>query len=125
MRSHPSFTRLRVVALLALPLASCGLIKLPFKVAGAVVEGTAHVGKKAYDASADAFSKSDEEKAAAAEKKAAKQAEKEGKKDKRDKDDKDPAAKPDAKPAEAEFLPEVPAEPAPAVEPELPVPAGY
>lgn len=116
MRARPSVTRLRVVALLAVPLASCGLIKLPFKVAGAVVEGGAYVGKKAYDASADALTKSDEEKAAAAEKKAAKQAKKEGK---------EQAAKPDAKPAEAEFLPEAPAEPAPAAEPELPVPAGY
>ena len=108
--------RVRLAALLALPLASCGLIKLPFKVAGAVVEGGAYVGKKAYDASADALTKSDEEKAAAAEKKAAKQAEKEGK---------DPAAKPDAKPAEPDMLPESPADPAPATEPELPVPAGY
>lgn len=116
MRARPSVTRLRVVALLALPLASCGLIKLPFKVAGAVVEGTAHVGKKAYDASADALSKSDEEKAADAKRKAAKQAEKEGK---------DPAAEPAAKPADPEILPEAPAEPAPAAEPELPAPAGY
>lgn len=114
--------RVLAAALSALPLASCGLIKLPFKVAGAVVEGGAYVGKKAYDASADALTKSDEEKAAAAEKKAAKQAKKEGKEDK---DNKDPAAKSDAKPAEAEFLPEAPAEPAPAAEPELPVPAGY
>lgn len=114
--------RVLAAALFALPLASCGLIKLPFKVAGAVVEGGAYVGKKAYDASADALTKSDEEKAAAAEKKAAKQAKKEGKEDK---DNKDPAAKPDAKPSEAEFLPEAPAEPAPAAEPELPVPAGY
>jgi hypothetical protein len=108
--------RLRLAALATLPLASCGLIKLPFKVAGAVVEGGAYVGKKAYDASADALTKSDEEKAAAAEKKARKQAAKEAK---------DPAAKPDAKPAEPEMLPEAPAEPTPPVEPELPVPAGY
>jgi hypothetical protein len=93
-----------------LPLASCGLIKLPFKVAGAVVEGGAYVGKKAYHASADALTKSDEEKAEAAEKKARKQAEKE-------------AGKPTAKPAEppAETLPE----PAPAAEPELPAPSAY
>jgi len=114
VRARPSVTRLRVVALLALSLASCGLIKLPFRVAGAVVEGTAHVGKKAYDASADAFSKSDEEKAADAEKKARKQAEKEAK---------DPAAEPAAKPADT--VPEMLPESAPAAEPELPAPAGY
>lgn len=68
--------RLRLAALASLSLASCGLIKLPFKVAGAVVEGGAYVGKKAFDASADALTKSDEEKAAAAEKKARKQAKK-------------------------------------------------
>jgi hypothetical protein len=41
-----------------------------------VVEGGAYVDKKAFDASADALTKSDEEKAAAAEKKARKQAKK-------------------------------------------------
>ena len=110
MRPRRSHLRLPVAALAALPLASCGLIKLPFKVAGAVVEGGAYVGKKAYHASADALTKSDEEKAEAAEKKARKQAEKE-------------AGKPTAKPAEppAETLPE----PAPAAEPELPAPSAY
>ncbi|QJE95849.1 DUF6726 family protein [Luteolibacter luteus] len=53
----------------ALALSSCGLVKVPFKVAGAVVEGTAHVGKKAYDASADAFGDTEEEKKAKAKKK--------------------------------------------------------
>jgi hypothetical protein len=52
-----------------LPVSSCGLVKVPFKVAGAVVEGTAHVGKKAYDASADAFGDSEEEKKEKAKKK--------------------------------------------------------
>jgi isoaspartyl peptidase/L-asparaginase-like protein (Ntn-hydrolase superfamily) len=59
----------------ALTFSSCGLIKVPFKVAGAVVEGTAHVGKKAYDASADAFGDSEEEKKEKA-KKAKEEAEK-------------------------------------------------
>jgi hypothetical protein len=44
-------------------MSSCGLVKLPFRVAGAVVEGTADVGKAGYNASKKAFSKSDEEKA--------------------------------------------------------------
>lgn len=108
--------RALAAGLLALPLASCGLIKLPFKVAGAVVEGGAYVGKKAYDASAAALTKSDEEKAEAAEKKAAKQAKEQAR---------DPAAKPAAKPAEPEFLPEAAAEPAPAAQPELPAPTAY
>ncbi len=56
---------LRVLALLLVvfPLTSCGLIKLPFRVAGAVVEGTTDVGKAGYQASKKAFGKSDEEKA--------------------------------------------------------------
>ena len=53
---------LAFIIAIALSLTSCGLIKVPFKVAGAVVEGTAHVGKKAYNASADAFGDSEEEK---------------------------------------------------------------
>jgi len=59
---------------IALCLPSCGLIKVPFKVAGAVVEGTAKVSKKAYDASADALTKSDEEIAREAKEEAAKEA---------------------------------------------------
>lgn len=55
-------------------LPSCGLVKAPFKVAGAVVEGTAKVGKKAYDKSADVFTKSDEEKAEDAKEEAEKEA---------------------------------------------------
>jgi hypothetical protein len=59
------FLVLRVLALLPLvfPLTSCGLVKVPFRVAGAVVEGGANVGKAGYQASKKAFSKSDEEKA--------------------------------------------------------------
>lgn len=48
----------------AFALPSCGLIKLPFRVVGAVAKGTAKTGKKAYDASAKALSKSEKEKAA-------------------------------------------------------------
>ena len=49
--------------LLATGLPSCGLVKLPFRVAGAAIEGTATVGKAGYNASKKAFTKSDEEKA--------------------------------------------------------------
>lgn len=55
--------RLLLSSLFAAALPSCGLIKLPFRVAGAVVEGTADVGKAGYNASKKAFGKSDEEKA--------------------------------------------------------------
>ena len=55
--------RLLLSCLLATGLPSCGLVKVPFRVAGAVVEGTANVGKAGYQASKKAFSKSDEEKA--------------------------------------------------------------
>ncbi|MCW1887176.1 hypothetical protein OKA04_20725 [Luteolibacter flavescens] len=55
--------RLLLPCLLATALPSCGLIKLPFRVAGAVVEGTADVGKAGYNASKKAFGKSEEEKA--------------------------------------------------------------
>ncbi|WP_035612274.1 hypothetical protein [Haloferula sp. BvORR071] len=50
--------------LMILSLPSCGLIKAPFKVAGAVVDGTAYVGKKAYDASSAPFKDTPEKKAA-------------------------------------------------------------
>lgn len=63
------FTRSAIGLTYALALSSCGLVKVPFKVAGAVVEGTAHVGKKAYDASADAFGDTEEEKKEKAKKK--------------------------------------------------------
>jgi len=68
MRCHPA--TLPLCLLLLLP--SCGLIKLPFKVAGAVVEGGTYVGKQAYRASAAALADSDEEKADKAAKKARK-----------------------------------------------------
>jgi len=55
--------RLLLSCLLATGLPSCGLVKLPFRVAGAAIEGTATVGKAGYNASKKAFSKSDEEKA--------------------------------------------------------------
>ncbi|MCW1925596.1 hypothetical protein OKA05_23765 [Luteolibacter arcticus] len=55
--------RLLLSCLLATGLPSCGLVKLPFRVAGAVVEGTADVGKAGYKASKKAFGKTDEEKA--------------------------------------------------------------
>ncbi len=57
-----------LVLLAALP--SCGLVSAPFKVAGAVVDGTAYVGKKA----AAPFKKTPEEKAQAEKEKAAKEA---------------------------------------------------
>lgn len=72
-RFHPRITAAVMIA----ALTSCGLVKAPFKVAGAVVEGTAKVGKKAYDRSADAFTKSDEEKAEEAKEEAEKEAKRE------------------------------------------------
>jgi hypothetical protein len=65
-------------------LPSCGLVKAPFRVAGAVVEGTAKVGKKAYDKSASAFTKSEEEKAQEAKEKAEKEAKEEAEQKKKD-----------------------------------------
>lgn len=67
--------RLRPVLLLLtagipLVLGSCGLIKLPFRVAGAVVEGTATAGKVIGRSAAKPFAKTPEEKAEAAKKKA-------------------------------------------------------
>ncbi|MCW1914586.1 hypothetical protein OJ996_13440 [Luteolibacter sp. GHJ8] len=65
----------RIILIVTLPLLpSCGLVRAPFKVAGAVVEGTAKVGKKAYDKSANAFKKSDEEKPEEAKEEAEKEA---------------------------------------------------
>lgn len=67
--------RLRLSSFLVLAaLPSCGLVKAPFRVAGAVVDGTAYVGKKAYDASAAPFKKTPEEKAQEEKEKAAKEA---------------------------------------------------
>lgn len=61
------------LCLLLLPVFSllpgCGLVKLPFKAAGAVVEGTAYVGKT----TTKAFSDTPEEKAEKAKKKAEKE----------------------------------------------------
>ena len=71
-------------AALIVSLSSCGLVKMPFKVAGAVVEGTAKVGKKAYDKSADAFTKSDEEKAEEAKEKEEKKAKEKAEQRKKD-----------------------------------------
>lgn len=71
-RSIPLY--LAAALLLGAGLSSCGLVKAPFKVAGAVVDGTAYVGKKAYDASAAPFKKSPEEKAQEEKEKAAKEA---------------------------------------------------
>ena len=51
-------------------LSSCGLVRLPFRVAGAVVEGTAEAGKMMGNAAAKPFAKTPEEKAAAAKAKA-------------------------------------------------------
>lgn len=59
---------------IALSLPSCGLIKAPFRVVGAVADGTAKVGKKAAVATADAFTTSEEEKAAKEKKKQEKEA---------------------------------------------------
>ena len=61
-------------------ITSCGLVKVPFRVAGVVAEGVYSTGKGAVDASSDAFekrkAKKDLEKAAE-EKKAAKEKAKE------------------------------------------------
>ncbi len=38
-----------------LGLSSCGLVKMPFRVAGAMVEGTARAGKKAVDSTSNAM----------------------------------------------------------------------
>ena len=68
----------------SLALCSCGLVKVPFRVAGAVAEGVYSTGKGAVDASSEAFEKrkarKDLEKAAE-EKKAAKEKEKEKEQD--------------------------------------------
>lgn len=59
---------------IALAIPSCGLIKAPFRVVGAVADGTAKVGKKAAVATADALTTSEEEKAAKEKKKQEKEA---------------------------------------------------
>lgn len=59
-----------LAAAIPLALGSCGLLKLPFRVAGAVVEGTAEAGKMMGSAAAKPFAKTPEEKAEAAKKKA-------------------------------------------------------
>jgi hypothetical protein len=53
-----------------LVLGGCGLLKLPVRMAGAVVEGTASAGKTIGKSAAKPFAKTPEEKAAAAKKKA-------------------------------------------------------
>ena len=68
MRLRPALFLL--AAGIPLALGSCGLIKLPFRVAGAVVEGTAEAGKMMGSAAAKPFAKTPEEKAEAAKKKA-------------------------------------------------------
>jgi hypothetical protein len=59
-----------LIAGIPVVMSSCGLIKLPFRVAGAVVEGTAYAGKTMGKAAAKPFAKTPEEKAEAAKKKA-------------------------------------------------------
>lgn len=64
----------------SLLLSSCGLVKVPFRVAGVVAEGVYSTGKGAVDASSDAFEKRRARKElekAESEKKAAKEKEKE------------------------------------------------
>ncbi|WP_193212490.1 hypothetical protein [Luteolibacter marinus] len=102
---------MRCPAFLLFPplLSSCGLIQLPFKVAGQVVEGTAEVGKMTYDSAAKPFKKTPEEKAEAEKKKAQEKARKEAEKKAKEQPavQKD-AAKPDDDnlvPAEPEYLP--------------------
>ena len=94
--------RLTGTALFVL-LPSCGLIKAPFQVAGAVVDGTAMVGKKAYKASTDPFKKTPEEKAAAAKEKEAKEA-----KEAKEKEAKDAAANPGQLPVPPPVEPALP-----------------
>ena len=53
-----------------LALSSCGLLRLPVRAVGAVVEGTAYAGKTIGKSAAKPFAKTPEEKAAAARKKA-------------------------------------------------------
>lgn len=104
---------MRYLALSLIPflLSSCGLVQLPFKVAGKVVEGTAEVGKMTYDSAAKPFKKTPEEKAE--EKK--KEAQEKARKDAEKKTKEQPSEMKDtAKPTEEEFVP---------VEPEfLPLP---
>jgi hypothetical protein len=57
-------------------LGSCGLLRLPVRVAGSVVEGTAEAGRMMGSAAARPFTRTPEEKAAAAKKKAAEDEEK-------------------------------------------------
>jgi hypothetical protein len=68
MRYRPVFIPLATGILLS--LSSCGLVRLPFRVAGAVVEGTAEAGKMMGKAAAKPFAKTPEEKAEAAKAKA-------------------------------------------------------
>jgi hypothetical protein len=70
MRSRPALFLLS--AGIPLALGSCGLLRLPVRVAGAVVEGTASAGKTIGRSAAKPFARTPEEKAAAAKEKAEK-----------------------------------------------------
>jgi hypothetical protein len=82
MPNFPTMIRnLGIVSIFAssLLLSSCGLVKVPFRVAGVVAEGVYSTGKGAVDASTDAFEKrraTKELEKAENEKKAAKENEK-------------------------------------------------
>lgn len=74
MRLRPALFLLS--AGIPLALSSCGLLRLPVRVAGAVVEGTANAGKTIGRSAAKPFARTPEEKAAAAKEKAEKDEEK-------------------------------------------------
>ena len=68
MRLRPALYLL--AAAIPLALGSCGLLRLPVRAVGAVVEGTAYAGKSIGKSAAKPFAKTPEEKAEAAKKKA-------------------------------------------------------
>jgi hypothetical protein len=74
MRHRPVFYLL--AAGIPLALGSCGLLRLPVRAVGAVVEGTAYAGKTIGKSAAKPFAKTPEEKAEAARKKAEEEQEK-------------------------------------------------
>ena len=68
MRLRPALYLL--AATIPLALGSCGLLRLPVRAVGAVVEGGAYAGKAIGKSAAKPFAKTPEEKAEAAKKKA-------------------------------------------------------
>lgn len=107
LRRMPARLLLALLAAGLLPaFVSCKLVTAPVRVVGAVAKGTAKAGKKAAVATAEAFDKSDEEKAAEEEEK-----EKEDAKTKKTEEKAAPEPAPAAPGVETlppEYLPELP-----------------